>query len=283
MPPLAVASLLLGATLWGVMWYPLRLLEGYGVTGLWSSLIIYVAALAVAPLTLLRGAPRPRRADLGWIVAMLLFGGWCSIGFILAVIHGDVVRVLLLFYLSPVWVLLLGRMFLGEALTPRALSVTALALTGAAVMLYDPDSGLPLPRDVSDWQALSAGFAFAVCNILVRGHANLALGYKTVTVWLGVVLFAGAMLLVETPPAPVSWFGIGAAALFGVLVLTIMTSSVQYGVTHLPTQRSSVIMLFEIVAGAVSAWALAGEALGMQEWIGGALIVLAAWRSATAV
>jgi len=44
----------------------------------------------------------------------------------------------------------------------------------------------------------------------------------------------------------------------------------------MPVQRSSVIMLFELVIGALSAWWLAGEAVSGQEWIGGTLILAAA-------
>jgi len=34
-----------------------------------------------------------------------------------------------------------------------------------------------------------------------------------------------------------------------------------------------VIMLFEVLVGALSAWWLAGETLGLREWLGGAMII----------
>jgi drug/metabolite transporter (DMT)-like permease len=46
-------------------------------------------------------------------------------------------------------------------------------------------------------------------------------------------------------------------------------------------QRSSVILLFEIVAGAVSAAWLAGEGLNWREWVGGLLIIVAGYFMAT--
>jgi len=278
-PLLAVGSLLLGATLWGVMWYPLRLLEGLGVVGLWSSLLIYLGALLVTPW-IIRGKRRPVAADVPWLIALLVLGGWCSIAFMLAVIHGEVLRVMLLFYLSPVWVLLLGRVVLGELLTPRALGVTTLALSGAMVMLWDPVIGLPWPHDGNDWLALSAGVGFASANIVVRKTHGISLQYKTIPVWIGAVGVAVVMLLWEAPPVPDNIAGIGGALLLGILGMTVMTTSVQYGVTHMPVQRSSVIMLFEVLAGAVSAWWLAGELLDMRDWIGGALIVAGAWLAA---
>ncbi len=38
---LPVISLLLTSTLWGLVWYPLRLLEAQGLGGLWVSLVSY--------------------------------------------------------------------------------------------------------------------------------------------------------------------------------------------------------------------------------------------------
>ena len=44
---LPILSLLLTASLWGLVWYPLRLLEDQGLSGLWLSLTSYGAVLAV--------------------------------------------------------------------------------------------------------------------------------------------------------------------------------------------------------------------------------------------
>ena len=44
-PLLPVAGLLFSATLWGIVWYPLRLLETVGLAGAWSALVSYSAAL----------------------------------------------------------------------------------------------------------------------------------------------------------------------------------------------------------------------------------------------
>lgn len=64
--------------------------------------------------------------------------------------------------------------------------------------------------------------------------------------------------------------------MLGLLGFLASTLAVTYGVSHMPVQRSSVIMLFELIVGAASAWWLANEAVTAQEWIGGALILAAA-------
>ena len=50
---------------------------------------------------------------------------------------------------------------------------------------------------------------------------------------------------------------------------------VQYGLARVPANRASIIMLFEIVITALSAWVFASELPTAREWAGGVCIVLA--------
>ncbi|ROR32211.1 DMT family transporter [Inmirania thermothiophila] len=274
----AVAALLLGATLWGVLWYPLRLLEARGVAGLWSTLLIYAAALAILAAPAVRALRRG--AGGRWGLLMALAAGWTNVAFVLAVLEGTVMRVLLLFYLSPVWAVVLARLLLGEPVTRGALAVLALAMAGAGAMLWSPELGMPWPAGRADWLALTSGMAFAVTNVAVRRLQAMPLAAKTALSWVGVLAVAAAMLAVEGAPAPADPVGIAGALAVGALLMTVMTLSVQYGVTRLPVGRSAVILLFELVAGAVSSYLLAGEALRPAEWAGGGLIVAAAVAAA---
>jgi drug/metabolite transporter (DMT)-like permease len=61
-----------------------------------------------------------------------------------------------------------------------------------------------------------------------------------------------------------------------------MTVTVIYGVSHMPVHRSAVILLFELVVGAVSSLILTDERVLLQEWLGGALILTAAYLAAHA-
>ena len=56
--------------------------------------------------------------------------------------------------------------------------------------------------------------------------------------------------------------------------------ALQYGLSRLPANRAIVILLFELVVGAVAAYVLAGEIMRPQDWAGGTLIVAASFASA---
>lgn len=275
-----VLSLLLGATLWGVIWYPMRLLEDGGLHGVWLTLILYVAALAVSLPRTFRTLPEFADFPLGLFV-LAIAGGWTNIAFVLAVLEGNILRVLLLFYLSPVWAVIMGWLFLGERPSLIALISLASAMIGAGVMLWNPAVGLPWPDSRADWYALSAGFAFAVSNVAVRKLALASIGAKSVSVWLGVAIIATLLILAfELPPPAVAQpvlFGAVALGIFGILGMTLL---VQYGVTHMPIHRSAVIMLFELIAGAASQQLLTNEVMTLSEWVGGIFIVIAAYVSA---
>ena len=123
-----VVALLLSATLWGVLWYPMRLLEANGLLGLWATLIVFGTSMII-------GLPMlwQRRHELkkpGYFLLLALANGWCNTAFILAILEGNVVRVLLLFYLSPLWTALLGKLILKESLSRSAKWTAPSNLTG---------------------------------------------------------------------------------------------------------------------------------------------------------
>jgi drug/metabolite transporter (DMT)-like permease len=270
-------ALLFGAATWGILWYPYRLLAQAGVDGIWSTLFTYAIALGVGILAFPRVAWSLRRAP--WLaVVMGLSIGWSNLAYVLGVLDGEVMRVLLLFYLAPLWTVPLARFLLDERLDARGLLVMAIAFTGAMIMLWHPRIGLPWPANRAEWLGLAAGFFFALGNVLVRRLEDLGDAAKSLMIWAGVAAVAlvyvpfsklsGAQALEGARTAPLIVLGIGTA-------LFAMSLALQYGLSRLPANRAIVILLFELVVAAIAAYLLAGEVMRPQDWIGGALIVAA--------
>ncbi len=275
-----VLALLLGATLWGVLWYPLRLLEASGFYGLWLTFTIYAAALCASlPQASRCFAEFRARAKILWPLA--LAAGCTNVAFILAVLDGNIMRVLLLFYLSPLWAVILGWLMLGERLSALSLFTLLLAMAGGLIMLWNPILGIPWPQNHADWLAILAGLAFATSNVLIRKGGQVSIAAKSVSVWLGVALLAGGLIVLLRLPVPaVSAIVTIEAIALGVFGIVLMTVVVVYGVSSMPVHRSAVILLFELVAGAVSQQLLTDEVMSAREWFGGLLIVVAAYFSA---
>ncbi len=73
---------------------------------------------------------------------------------------GDVVRVVLLFYLMPLWSVLLARLLLDERLTRLALLRLVLAVAGAGAVLWPAEGAawndLPLPAQPCPMRSASS-------------------------------------------------------------------------------------------------------------------------------
>lgn len=269
-----VLSLLFAATFWGIVWYPLRRLEEAGLTGPWQMVVSYSAAFATLALLSWPGL-RGMSAHKGKLLLMALAAGWTNLGFVLAMLEGTVARVLILFYLSPLWTVLLGHFFLREPLTRLTVITLCMGLAGALLMLWEPGVSFAA-IGWRDLMAVTAGFAFAVTNVLTRALAELGTRQKTLVSWAGVVLLSLAVVLFQGQPLPqVSWQAWAGSIGLGMLGFLSATLAVIYGVSRMPVQRSAVILLVEILVGALSAWWLAGESLSLREWLGGGMIMLA--------
>jgi drug/metabolite transporter (DMT)-like permease len=274
-------ALLFGASLWGVAWYPYRMLARAGLDGIWATILTYGLALAIGlaifPRQALRLWPLPPLA-----IVMGLAIGWSNLAYVLGVLEGEVMRVLLLFYLAPLWTVPIARIVLGERLDATGVAVMVLAFAGAMIILWKPQIGLPWPSSRPEWFGLAAGFLFALGNVLIRRLDTMSDVGKSMVIWAGVSLAAlvhlpssrmrleNVFIIVES-----NWFlvaGIAAA-------LVVMSLALQYGLGRMPANRAIVILLFELVVATIAAYYLAGETLRLQDAIGGALIVVASLAS----
>jgi drug/metabolite transporter (DMT)-like permease len=273
---LAIGSLVYAASLWGLVWYPYRLLNEAGVGGIASSFFSYATPLLL--MGWLHGrALRTARGQWMWLSALGLAAGWTNLAYVLAVLEGEVVRVLLLFYLSPLWTVLFSRFLLREKLNRAGWAVMALAAGGALAMLWQPGAW-PLPANHAEWLALSAGVMFAASNVISRHLDGVAEGAKAVSVWAGVAVLTLVGLALR--PAELDFMADAATAtwllLAGVgILIGSMTYAVQYGLARVPANQAIVIFLSELVVAAIAAYFLSDERMGVQEWIGAVMIITA--------
>ncbi|MGH6873388.1 MAG: DMT family transporter, partial [Aestuariivirgaceae bacterium] len=151
---------------WGLFWIPLRQLEHTGIPGLWANLTFYLAPLVVV----LPFLPFRWRSIARGGLDLQLKGMITALGLIcysVAVLYTDVVRAMLLFYLTPIWSALLARLILGDPITPVRWVAMAIGFAGMVVILND-GAGLPLPSNAGDWLAVLSGIGWAVAAVSLR-------------------------------------------------------------------------------------------------------------------
>lgn len=275
----AVFGLLFGAMCWGIVWYPYRIMAEAGVAGIVSSFYTYAIATVIVGVYFARHWRGIFKLPLS-IIWLGIVAGWTNLSYVLAVIDGEVMRVMLLFYLSPLWTLILAHFLLDEKTHLAGVIAIVASLLGAYIMLNDSSSGgLPMPKNNAEWLALSSGFGFSLTNVITRKSIHLSLLAKSFSIWVGVIAFSlVAVPLMQLPfPSPLAlsamhWLVMVLIA----LLLVAATFFVQYGVTKIEATRASVLFLFELVVAAIASYYLVNERMDFHEWLGGALIVLAA-------
>jgi drug/metabolite transporter (DMT)-like permease len=283
-PWLAVSALLLNAFIWGVSWWPFRYLESQGLHALWSTVLVYVAALVVVLLWRPLAWREPLRHPGLWL--LFAASGLTNVGFNWAVTTGDVVRVVLLFYLMPAWSVLLAWPLLGERPDRASLLRLLLALAGVVIVLKSPDSPWPVPQSGADGLALAGGMCFALTNIMLRklGHTPsegrmfaMFAGGMVMAAIAGLVGMAAGVVNAPALQAP-GW----PVALGLCLAFLLSNLGLQYGAARLAASTTALVMLTELLFASVSsAWLDAAE-FSTRTLAGGALIVLAALLAALA-
>jgi drug/metabolite transporter (DMT)-like permease len=289
-PFLAVLALAFNALVWGLSWWPMRQLDADGLHPLWATACVFTLATVVLTLISPSGWLHfTQHPQLWWL---MVASGLTNIGFNWAVTTGDVVRVVLLFYLMPTWSLLLAWWLLGERPTHGALYRLGLALLGVMLVLKTPESPWPLPQDLPDVLALLAGFCFALTNIWLLRLQHTPESSRMVAMFGGGALMAVVCAVVATltgviPAMPA--FGLlgdvsvaQAAATWAPYVMVLSAAflvsnfTLQYGAARLSAHATAMVMMSEVVFASVSSVALGASTLSWRVGLGGGMIVLAA-------
>ena len=276
LPSLCVA---VSGIFWGLFWILLRAFEDHGFKGAWPGLVVY----CVCFILLLPFLPRhwhrikPKAAT---IFVTGLFMGTAFALYAASLIMTEVVRTLLLFYLTPIWSTLLGIFLLGEQVTFGRVAALVLGFMGLLVVL-GLGEGFPWPRNLGDTLGLVAGMFWSYGTVKLFQDKTVAT-YELVLVFAfgGAVVLALAVLFGGAVFGSAPSLGEFRNALPLMLLAGLYTLPMFY-LTIWPARlispaRVGILLMGEVVVGVSSAALLSGEPFGMREAIGTLLILSAA-------
>ncbi len=272
------AMIVLAGTLWGLLWLPLRAFADLGVDGAWPGAMIYgMASVVLLPLALWHW--RGFRTHWRPLLISGLFTGTAFATYATSLLLTDVVRTILLFYLTPVWSTLMGIALLGERLTlPRAASLL-LGIVGMLVVL-GLGTEFPWPRNLGDWMALFSGVVWAYGSLklyqmgpVATIEQILSFLFSALIVTL-IALSVDGDLLGVTPSHEVAMQAVPLALLSVVYIVPMLFLTV-WPASQLSPGRIGILLMSEVVVGVTSAALFAGEVFGLREFLGSILIILA--------
>lgn len=274
-PSIAIA---IGAAFWGLYWIPIRGIEQAGTHAFWTGPVIFGAAtLLFLPLMLIR--IRNYLSHWRHILLPGLLAGFAFALYIASLNLTDVVRAILLFYMSPLWSTLLGIVLLKERLTGNRVVALMLAFSGLYIVLV-VESGLPIPRNNGDWFALLSGLCWSVASVkLFQDGAQMI--FEKVTMFVVFALLMSLLLILwqqgtfagmpDLPALQKGWYWIAIVA-FGMLPITYLTI---WPATVLSPGRVGMLLMVEVLVGVASAAILTHEPFGLREITGATLIIAA--------
>jgi len=271
-------TLLVSASAWGLFWIPLRHVSDLGFHGAWStSGYFLIGCVLLGPVFVKRW----RYLRAGGIALLLtgLFSGAAIALYTLSFLFTTVSKALLIFYLTPVWSTLLGRIFLREVVTPARLVAVALGVAGLWIIL-GADDGLPLPRNTGDVMALIAGIVWAVAAVRLNQSSAHPLEWVTVFMLSGLLVSVACLALTPDLMAPPSLDvlrGPGIVLLAALAILSLpINFAILWATNLLSPARVGLLLMMEVVVGICAAAWITDERYGLAEALGTALILAAA-------
>ena len=200
-------------------------------------------------------------------VAVALCVATASAGFIAALNHASVARVLFLLAASPVMAAVLARVVLGEPITRRTAWALALALGGITLMLGAPGEG----SLEGDALALLAALAFAVMIVITRARHDVSMAPATC---LSQVILVVAFLPFATP-GEISGEDVGWLAALGIGQIGLGFALLTVGARLIPAAQVGLITLLEVVLGPLWVWLALDERPSTLTLVGGAIVIAA--------
>ena len=268
-----LACLYAGAV-WGLFWIPLRALEEAGINGLWITVVYFlIPTICLIPVVILRWQ-HVKEGGISLQLTTMLSGGALLL-YSTSIVYTDVVRAILLFYLTPIWATILARIFLGDLITPSRVIAMVLAILGM-LTIFGLGARFPIPQNIGDWLGIGSGFLWAVAMVRIRmsespSAIELTAGFFQ---WSLIFSSGAAFLLAPSQMPDIEQIlpALPLLLIFTALLVLPGTYASLWGPKYLSPGIVGLLFMTEIIVGAISVALLAGEPFGIREQIGVLLI-----------
>jgi drug/metabolite transporter (DMT)-like permease len=273
----ATVTVVVIGILWGFYWMPVRYLQDAGLPGAWVTFGIALAATFVLGISVLIARPHVPR---DWpTYGALALGGAAFAMYSVGFAYGRVAIVILLFFLTPVWSTLITRFILGRTTSVTRLAAIVIGLLGLFVML-GADGGVPLPRSIGDWLALASGICWSLSSTIIHEREPIKPLLAAFAFASGAAVLSGVCIL-ALPTQPLDLNALTPPTLLittvtGTLWWSVSMAGLMWATALLDPARVGILLMSEVLIGALSAAFLVGEPLLPFELIGGALVLSAA-------
>ena len=266
---------------WGSYWIPLRYIDSDSNGSLWPIFFSFLllSLLLLKPLVKTFYVIFYERNYFFFLGC--LFAATGITFYSESLLRGEIAKVVVLFYLCPIWGTIFAKIFLGNKLTLKRLLSIILGIIGLEIMV-GIEKGIIFPTSVVEWIALSAGLSWAMGMTLFHLAKSTSGFEKTALTALIIPFVFLALCLVpdgRTLEMPNQLISVNVIYLWMILfaVVWLLPSILltYFSVEILDPGRINILLAFEVAVGFISASLLTNEIIGLREYLGALFVVSA--------
>ena len=271
-------ALAISAGAWGIYWLPQRILEEGGLTGGWGTIAqMIIGVILLLPIAIWRKTKGKTTGLEIPLTGFLIGGGF--ICYALSFLLTDVVRALILFYMTPIWTTIFEILFLKKRPGIERFLTLSLALGGLWIV-FSKQTVIPLPENSGDWLALVGGALFSAGLVrleLIKTDGVFPIIFSFFFFGSIFNIVAGFLLKEYLGPVPpIEAFVSMALFLIIISVFYFIPTGIVifWSPSKLGAGLCSILFLSEIVVGVITSSILTDEPFGWREITGSSLIVI---------
>ena len=276
-------TVVIACLFWGTYWIPLRFINDNNNNSVWPIAISFILLALILGNGIVKSIKNTLIKKnyfflLGSFFAALGIGLYSE-----SLLRGEIAKVVVLFYLAPIWGTIFARYILNESFGINRILSIILGLIGLEIIV-GIEKGILFPSSLVEWIAIFAGICWSLGTTLFHLAKTTTSNEKTALTGLMVgILFLFFCLIpggrnLELPLSitnlnlDIIYFWI---ILFSILWLLPSIYLTYLSVEILDPGRINILLAFEVVVGFISATLLTSELIGFRELVGGLFVISA--------
>ncbi|PPR53097.1 MAG: hypothetical protein CFH16_01185 [Alphaproteobacteria bacterium MarineAlpha5_Bin6] len=274
-------TVIISCFFWGTYWIPLRYINENNDNSVWPIAISFILLSLILIKSLIKSFNQIIYNNNYFFLLGCLFAASGIALYSESLLRGEIAKVVVLFYLAPVWGTIFAKIFLKQTLSLNRIISIILGIVGLEIMISF-EKGIFLPSSIVEFIAIFAGLSWALGMTFFHLAKSTTSSEKTSLTSLNIfIIFLLLSFIPEGrnfifPSSLISldiiYIWIFLFALIWLLPSILLT---YFSVEVLDPGRINILLAFEVVVGFLSAAILTNEIIGYRELLGGLFVISA--------
>ena len=274
-------TVIVSCLFWGTYWIPLRSIDSVNSGSVWPLFLSFLLLALILIKPLIKSIINVFINKNYFFLASCFFAALGISLYSESLLRGEIAKVVVLFYLCPIWGTIFARFILNHSFTIKRIFSIILGIIGLEIIVGF-DKGVILPSTAVEWIALLAGLMWAMSMTLFN-LANTTSGVEKTSLTAFLIPFiylflcfipGGRNLAISENLLSIHSIYIW-MILFAIIWLLPSILLTYFSVEVLDPGRINILLAFEVAVGFFSAAILTNEIISLREYIGAIFVVSA--------